>query len=270
MRSAYLFDRKKEHRITMNQATLSLEGKVAIVTGASRGLGKTMALALARAGTDVVTAARTPEAIDEAASAIRALGRRSLAIPTDVSNYGAVEQMVSRTIAEFGKIDILVNNSGIAIDKPLLETTEEEWRRVLDVNLNAMFFCAKLAGGHMVAQRKGKIINVASIAGLAGVSNLGSYCVSKGGVVQLTRVLALEWARYNVNVNAIAPGYFMTEMNEQARKDEKKAEALLRRIPLRRFARPEELDFLVVYLASDASDFMTGETIVIDGGQLAN
>jgi len=255
--------------MTVNQSVLSLEGKVAIVTGASRGLGKTMALALARAGADVVAADVTREGIDEAASAIRALGRRSLAILTDVSNYGAVEHMVDRTMGELGRIDVLVNNAGIAINKPLLETTEEEWRRVLDVNLNAMFFCAKLAGGHMVAQRKGKIINVASMLGFVGGSNLGSYCVSKGGVIQLTRALAVEWARHNVNVNAIAPGYFMTEMNEQARKDQKTADALLRRIPLHRFARPEELDFLVVYLASDASDFMTGETIVIDGGQLA-
>lgn len=255
--------------MTVNQSTLNLEGKAAIVTGAGRGLGKTMALALARAGADVAAADIAREGIDETASAIRALGRRSIAIPTDVSNYGAVEQMVNRTMAELGRIDILINNAGIAIDKSFLETTEEEWRRVMDVNLNAMFFCAKMAGGHMVAQRKGKIVNVASMLGFIGASNVGSYCVSKGGAIQLTRALAVEWAHYNVNVNAIAPGYVMTAMTEQARKDEKTAAVLLRRIPLRRFARPEELDFLVVYLASDASDFMTGETIVIDGGQLA-
>ncbi len=250
-------------------STLSLEGKVAIVTGASRGLGKALALALAGAGANVAVAARTREAIEEVASTVQALGRRSVAIPTDVSDYGAVEEMVSRTIAELGRIDILVNNSGIIKVEPILETSEEDWRRVLDVNLNAMFFCAKLAGAHMVAQRKGKVINIASIFGSIGVTNLGSYCVSKGGVIQLTRTLAVEWAPFNVNVNAIAPGYFMTDMNEQARKDKKKVKAILEHIPLRRFARPEELDPLVVYLASDASDFMTGEVIVIDGGQLA-
>ena len=247
----------------------SLKEKVAIVTGAGRGLGKAMALALAEAGGHLVAAARTQKEIEEVASEIRKMGRKAIAIPTDVTISRDVEQMVGRTISEFGRIDILVNNSGIAVEKPLLDATEEEWHRVLDTNLTGMFLCTRAVGRYMVNQNKGKIINIASNVGLIGYPNFVSYCVSKAGVIQFTRALAIEWARYNIHVNAIGAGTFYTSFNAYALDDEKIGKIMISRIPLKRAGKPEELGPLVVYLASEASDFVTGETIFIDGGQLA-
>jgi len=247
-----------------------LNGKSAIVTGAGRGLGKAMAQALAEAGADVVVAARTVKEIEETSGEIEKLGRRSIAIPTDVSSSKSVEEMVHQVLSEFGKIDILVNNSGMAINKPLIETTEEEWNKVISTNITGMFLCIKAVGDHMIQHKSGKIINIASNVGVMGYQNFISYCVSKAGVIQFTRALALEWARYNINVNAIGPGTFYTAFNSQALDDKNIKDKMLKRIPLRRVGQPKELGPLVVYLASKASDFMTGETIFIDGGQLSN
>lgn len=247
-----------------------LNGKSAIVTGAGRGLGKAMAQALAEAGADVVVAARTVKEIEETSGEIVKLGRRSIAIPTDVSSSKSVEDMVHQVLSEFGKIDILVNNSGIAINKPFIETTEEEWNKVISTNITGMFLCTKAVGDHMIQQKSGKIINIASNVGVMGYQDFISYCVSKAGVIQFTRALALEWARYNINVNAIGPGTFYTAFNALALDDKSIRDKILKRIPLRRVGQPKELGPLVVYLASMASDFMTGETIFIDGGHLIN
>jgi len=246
-----------------------LDGKVAIVTGAGRGLGKAMSLALAEAGADVVGAARNVREIEQTSKEITHLGRKSIAIPTDITSFRMVNDMVRKTMEEFGKIDILVNNSGIAIPKPFISTNEEEWNRVLSTNLTGMFLCTRAVGQFMIQQRSGKIINIASDVGVRGYRNFVSYCVSKAGVIQLTRALALEWAPYNIHVNAIGPGTFYTDLNAAALQDDKTREEMLRRIPLRRYGQPKELGPLVVYLASQASDFMTGETIFIEGGHLS-
>jgi NAD(P)-dependent dehydrogenase (short-subunit alcohol dehydrogenase family) len=247
-----------------------LDGRVAIVTGGGRGLGRAMALALATAGADVVVAARTVPEIEETCMKILKLGKRSIAIPTDVLSSESVQNMAQRTVSEFARIDILVNNSGIAIHKPLTDTTEEEWNKVIGTNLTGMFLCTRAIGPQMIKQRSGKIINMASNVGVIGRKNFVSYCVSKAGVIQFTRALAVEWARYNINVNAIGPGYFYTDINASVFDDDRVRDKLLRKVPLRRVGNPNELGPLVVYLASAASDFMTGETIFIDGGSLCS
>lgn len=250
----------------MSLEAFRLDGKVAIVTGAGRGLGEAIAIALAEAGADVVVAARTASALEHTAAQIRQRGRRGLAVPTDVTSMPQVEAMAQRTIAEFGHIDILVNNAGVAIEKPVLETSEEEWLQVIDTNLNSVYRCTHAIGRYMVAQRSGKVINVSSMLAVAGVANMVSYCASKAAIVLFTKALAVEWARYNIRVNAIAPGYFLTPLNIEYFANEDVRRRVERSIPLRRLGQPPELGPLVIYLASSASDYMTGETVFIDGG----
>ncbi len=248
---------------------MSLEGKVALVTGSGRGLGRAMAVALARAGADLVVTARTREEIDETAREIGRLGRRAIAVQADVTDPGQTEDLVRETLKHFGKIDILVNNAGVALVKNLQEMTLEEWRKTIDTNLTSLFLCCKAVGPAMMARRQGKIINITSIDGAAGKASLVAYCASKGGVIQFTRALAVEWARYNIQVNAIGPGAFYTKPMAVVLDDEKLGPIRRKKIPMGREGRPEELGPLVVYLASSASDFMTGETLFIDGGELA-
>ncbi len=248
---------------------LRLNGRVALVTGASRGLGRAMALALAEAGADLGLLARSRDDLEETAAAARSLGRTAVVRPVDVASPVEAERAVEDVTGVFGRIDVLVNNSGIAVVKPLVETTLEDWRAVLDTNLTAAFALCRAVGRGMIARRRGKVINVASVLGARGLPGYTAYSASKGGLIALTRTLAVEWARHNIQVNAIAPGWFGTSMNAHAFADEKLRERLLRDVPARRTGKPEELGPLVVYLASAASDFMTGETIFIDGGQLA-
>lgn len=249
--------------------TLRLDGRVAVVTGASRGLGRAMALALAEAGADVALASRSKPDLEETAHQVERLGRRAVVIPTDVRFFAEMEALVGQTRQLLGRLDILVNNSGAAQVAPLAEMRPEEWLRILETNLTGVFNGCRAVAAHFLAARSGKVVNIASVLGAVGLPGYTAYAASKGGVIAFTKALAVEWARYNVHVNAIAPGWFVTGMNAEAFADEKIRERLLRDVPLRRTGRVEEIGPLVVYLASPASDFMTGQTIFLDGGHSA-
>jgi len=246
-----------------------LDGKVAIVTGASRGLGRAMALALAEAGADIAVAARSEAELAETAAAVENLGRRAIAIRTDVTVYAEVEALVERTAGALGRLDIVVNNSGIAAVKPMAEMLPEDFRRSVEVNLVGVFNGCRAAAGRLIAQRSGKIINLSSMLGAAGLAGYVAYSASKGGVIALTRALGVEWARHNIQVNAMAPGWIVTDMNRAAFDDARVRERLLRDVPARRTGRVDEVGPLVVYLASSASDYMTGQTVFLDGGHSA-
>jgi NAD(P)-dependent dehydrogenase (short-subunit alcohol dehydrogenase family) len=245
---------------------LRLDGRVAMVTGASQGLGRAIAIALAEAGADLALVARSRPGIEATAEAVMRLGRRAFAVAADVAIAEEVDAAVARTVEALGTVDILVNNSGVAVVKPLVETRPDEWERILAVNLTGAFHCCRAVAPGMIGRRRGKVINVASVLGARGLPGYAAYSASKGGLLALTRALAVEWARHNIQVNAVAPGWFITPMNEAAFADERTRERLLRDVPARRTGRPEELGPLVVYLASAASDYVTGEVVFVDGG----
>ncbi len=246
-----------------------LNNKIALVTGGGRGLGRAIALAFADAGADVAVASRTREQLDNVAEAIRAKNRRAFAVEADVSDSASVARMVEATLKEFGRIDILVNSAGAGWASPIVETSDDVWKWIIETNLTGTFYCCREAARLMIEQKSGSIINLASVAGVKGPPGLGAYAASKGGVIQLTRVLALEVARYNVRVNAIAPGYFRTDMNAAALDDPDIGPKIVKRIPLRRVGQPEEIGPLAVYLASAAAAYVTGEIYFISGGQMA-
>jgi NAD(P)-dependent dehydrogenase (short-subunit alcohol dehydrogenase family) len=248
---------------------MRLEGKIALVTGSGRGLGRAMALALAEAGADLVVTARTKKEIEETASHIRALGRKVVSVVCDVTRTSSVNRVVEKARSKFGRIDILVNNAGRAIVKPFLEFEEKDWKTTMDTNLKSMFLFCQAVGPIMMGQGGGKIINITSVLGVKGRAGMVPYATSKGGVIAFTRNLAVEWAPHHIKVNAIGPGAFYTRPMKVVLDDPKLGPIRREKIPLKRHGQPEELGPLVVYLASDASDYMTGEVIYMDGGELA-
>jgi NAD(P)-dependent dehydrogenase (short-subunit alcohol dehydrogenase family) len=226
-------------------------------------------LEFAKAGADVVVASRRLSVLEKVAEEVTALGRRSLAVQTDISRKTDVDNMVQRVMDEFGVIDILVNNVGIIVRAPLLEHSEEDWDKVIDTDLKGYFLCCRAVGTKMVERKKGNIINIASVAAITAETGKASYCVSKAGVVMLTKVLARELASYNIRVNAIAPGLVRTEMSRSRWSDPETLKQITAEIPLGRVAEPSDIGSVAVFLASDASRHITGSTIAVDGGQLA-
>ncbi len=253
----------------MNMPYFSLEGRVAIITGGGTGIGRSIALEFAKAGADVVVASRRLSVLEKVGEEVTALGRRSLAVQTDISRKTDVDNLVQRVMDEFGAIDILVNNVGIIVRASLLEHSEEDWGKVSDTDLKGYFLCCRAVGTKMVERKKGNIINIASVAAIAVETGKAAYCVSKAGVVMLTRVLARELASYNIRVNAIAPGLVRTEMSKRLWSDPETYKQITAKIPMGRVAEPSDIASVALFLASDASRHITGDTIVVDGGELA-
>jgi gluconate 5-dehydrogenase len=247
-----------------------LSGRVAIVTGGGVGLGRQMAEGLAEMGANLVLCARKKERCERAAEELQALGVETLALGCDVTNPGSVQGVVDATLARFGRIDILINNAGAAWGAPPEEMRLEDWNKVVATNLTGTFLCSQAVGKVMIRQKRGKIINIASVAGMAGsppeLQAIG-YSASKGAVISFTRDLARKWAGHNIHVNAIAPGWFPTNMS--AAVIERNRESLLKGIPVGRFGNEQDLKGAAVYLACAASDFVTGQVLVVDGGQTA-
>ena len=241
--------------------------KVALVTGASRGLGQAMAIALAQAGCHVALNARAADSLKETAEKIEGLGRKTLLVAGDVSDEAQVNAMVEKTQKEFGRIDVLINNAGVWEGSFLVRLTKANWDKVMQVNLTGAYLVAKAVGKVMLKQRSGKIINVSSISAFKPVAQSLAYAASKAAIIQMTRVIAVELGPAGIQVNAIAPGFFDTNMTHRYQDDKAILEAYVSRIPLRRYGRPEDLSGLIIFLASKASDHITGQTIVIDGGE---
>jgi len=244
-----------------------LKGRVAVVTGGGTGIGRAISIGLAELGADVVVASRDPQHLDPTADDIRGLGRRALAIPTDIRRPEQVEALVQQTVVELGRVDIHVNNAGGQYPGPAEELSAEGWRRVIDLNLNGTFYCAQSIARHMMQAGGGVIVNIVANFGLRAAPGLAHSAAARAGVISLTRTLALEWAKYGIRVNAVAPGVVMTEgalaemlINPEA------IERIERAIPLKRLGTPEDVANLVMFLVSDAAAYITGETIAVDGG----
>ncbi|OGP96140.1 MAG: hypothetical protein A2157_19040 [Deltaproteobacteria bacterium RBG_16_47_11] len=250
----------------------NLCGKIALITGGASGIGRAITKGLAEFGCDVVIVDVNSKSRKRMVREIEIIGRGCTFNEADVTNFDSINGVVDRTIANLGKIDILVNSAGCNIRKPALEYSEEEWNRIVDTNLKGVFFATQAVGKTMTRRRTGKIINIASVMGLVGsppYQTVVPYCASKGGVVQLTKAFALEWAKYNVHINAIAPGPVKTALTKAFIEDREIYDAILQMVPLKRFAKPEELIGSAVFLASKASDYVTGHILYVDGGWLA-
>jgi len=246
-----------------------LDGKVAIVTGGNRGIGRACALALARAGAKVAIVGRDVAKLEETAKEISELGRRALPIRADITNLRDIGEMVKKVLSFFGQIDILVNNAGMVIQEMALDVTEKSWDATMNVNLKGLFFCSQKVASYMITQKRGKIINISSILGQVGLPEHAVYCASKGGVELLTKVLALEWGKYYINVNAVSPSFTRTEMATHVLENKAKLKSILNRTPLYRLGEPVDIAAAVVYLASPASDYVTGHVLLVDGGWTA-
>jgi 2-deoxy-D-gluconate 3-dehydrogenase len=255
----------------MNIPGFGLDGKVAIITGSGSGIGRTLAIGLAQAGADIVVTElpEKQEAAEETARAVREIRRKALVTDLDVTLVHSIEKMVEKAYDAFGHLDILINNAGIIIRKNALQVTEEEWDKVLNINLKGVFFTSQAVARIMMRHRGGKIINLASINGVIGSAGRSSYTASKAGVVNLTRTLAAEWAEHGINVNAIGPTYLATPLTEEIFNNDDFRESYFRRQPIKRVGQPEDLVGAAVFLASPASDLVTGHTLMVDGGWTA-
>lgn len=246
-----------------------LDGKVALVTGASSGLGQAIAIALAEAGADIACHARSDDKADATCAAITDLGRRAVTVSGDLAERETPARIAAKTIEHFGRVDILINNAGIIRRSPAIDYSEEDWSAVVEVNLSSVFRLSQAAGRKMIEQGSGKIVNIASLLSFQGGITVPAYTASKSGVAGLTKALANEWAKFNINVNAIAPGYMETANTAALRADETRNRQILERIPAGRWGSPEDLVGAAVFLSSSASDYVQGHVLVVDGGWMA-
>jgi 2-dehydro-3-deoxy-D-gluconate 5-dehydrogenase len=245
-----------------------LDGKVAIVTGGTAGIGRAAALGMSEAGADIVVLGKSQDP-EETCKAIRALGRQALGLQGDICDGSFAERVVKETLARWGHLDILVNSAGLQIRTPAVDFAEADWDKVIGLNLTVLFRMCQRAGRQMIQQKSGKIINVASVVSFVGGIYIPAYAASKGGVAQVTKALANEWARFNVNVNAIAPGYTLTEMTQNLHDDPVRSKEILARTPAQRWGTPDDLVGAFIFLASPASDFVNGHILTVDGGWMA-
>jgi NAD(P)-dependent dehydrogenase (short-subunit alcohol dehydrogenase family) len=250
----------------MSTKSFDLTGKVAVVTGTSRGLGQYLGRALARAGADLVITSRDPAALKPFQQEVEELGRKALPLALDVRQHQSILQMVEAAIRHYHKIDILVNNAGCNVRKPAVDVTWDDWNLILDTNLRGTFFVSQAVARHMIPRKYGRIINIGSVTCVAGYAGLGPYGASRGGVKQLTMSLADDWGIHGITVNCLAPGWFKTAQNAVMYQDKEWVDYLCDRIPLKRPGQPQDLDGAVVFLASDASQYVTGQTLLVDGG----
>jgi NAD(P)-dependent dehydrogenase (short-subunit alcohol dehydrogenase family) len=250
----------------MAHDNFDLSGRVAIVTGSSRGLGQYMARALARAGADVAVTSRTLSSLDRVTGEIREIGRDVYPHELDVRSYDSIQKMMEDTHNHFGRIDILVNNAGCNVRKPAVDVTLDDWNLILETNLRGPFFMAQAVARKMIPRRYGRIINIGSVTSVFGYAGLAPYCASRGGVRQLTMSLADDWGIFGITVNCLAPGWFKTQQTRVLYEDPAWVDYITDRIPLKRVGQPNDLDGAVVFLASDASAYVTGQTLLVDGG----
>jgi NAD(P)-dependent dehydrogenase (short-subunit alcohol dehydrogenase family) len=254
----------------MSFTALELNGKVAVVIGGTSGIGRAISHGLAEAGADVVPSSRRAESVDAVAKEIEERGRRSVRITSDVGDRASLEQLRDRTVAELGKVDILVNCAGRTKRAPTIDFPEADWNEIIETNLNGTLRACQVFGKHMLERKFGRIINIASLSTFVALYEVAAYSASKAAVASLTKSLALEWSAHGVNVNAIAPGVFETDLNRHLLHDTARGNEFKMRTPMKRFGSVEELAGAAVYLASDAASFVTGEVMVVDGGFLAS